>query len=519
MPRTRLSVAAMALLWACEPAPPTGSAGVPDGSVDLGPPDLAPPDLCPNLPDVQTQVPAGLVRNKAGDCVTPPVVTGLSPGSGDYGALVTLTGTDLGSRVQTGATSLVIRCQDAQRNAFTFTAPDTGADAATLRNSVVQDWTDTRITVRYPFPCTGPLTVENPNGESTAPAAFTPSWRPGDPLVYGANESLVSSAALPGGRVALAIQDTGANKLRIAVGGKGAWKELIIPALPAGIRYVTLFADATGQPEGFFLDGKDPPETYYFKTQGDGIQATPTGIRTVSSALGFIAGGRDASGPYVWIRESATEVARYRGSPGWSRERGPFAIPSVYPFGFAATSDGSVLVSWTKRVSEFIFLSKFVAQYAWLTPTGTAFGSTLEGESWGSNDPQRECMVRAPSGQRIRSYGCPARFNPPSTAAYAPRIVTPTGLETYASDPSDATALCSKAYAPVTGGMAAAFCTNPDGAPVLAASLASTTRVRPKLWGLAASYLFASDDATLTLVSAHKTPAGQTVLYAPAVAQ
>lgn len=326
---------------------------------------------------------------------TPPVVLGLSPLSGHYGTAVTIDGEGFAQG------EVRVHCTDESGRTLQVGASYASLDVD-LRSTVLS-WSDTRIVMRYPFPCSGPLTLKGPGGQAQT-AAFQPLWRSGGAYPLAKGSTLMASASLAGGRLALAFRQAGRG-LWLMLAAAGAWQEHALP-LGSDARELVLFADAAGELEGLLLSAESPAELLYLHWQNGGPQVERTGLKAAADVGAFLAGGRDSSGVYAWVRQSAG-VSRFRLKGTWTADRGPIALAGgATAYLAAAGADGSLAVS---RFDERMVLPLQYQTYvevAWLLPAATSFSSWQSAGIYSGKLEASSRMHISPDGHTVFVMSC-----------------------------------------------------------------------------------------------------------------
>lgn len=259
----------------------------------------------------------------------PPAVTSVSPEQSHWGAVVTVTGTDLGDAADADALLTV------GENWATAPGDDTH----------VLTWTPTRIEVRVPFPEQGEVTVTT-RGGTTPAGTFHSNWALGTPYAGPDAELASSLSALPG-TVALAFES---DPPRLARFDGEQWTETVLepPTVLLG-ESLHLYATASGELAAFGLT--EERELVTFPATGD-FAVVPSGLLVNDPAA--LAGGPD--GGVVWhLGASGWERLR-AGDDGWVSVGGPVADPgeSLPDRDVAATSSGSLIVGYSRDTGNFL---------------------------------------------------------------------------------------------------------------------------------------------------------------------
>ncbi|MGE0327870.1 MAG: IPT/TIG domain-containing protein [Polyangiaceae bacterium] len=287
----------------------------------------------------------------------PPTVSSLSPTAGEYGSVVTISGSNLGSSARNdvqlvlgGGGEVVISPSD---------------------SDFVQSWTEDQVSFRFAFPAEGAVAIETPEGAALA-GDFQPSWSPGEAYPIAPGASVVSSVATGSGELAVVIDTTPPTLSRFS---PGAHSDASIAVTGYRKETLRLYLGETLEVVGFALSDTSPPEILQLDPDGNGgLVANATGV-TVSEDF-VLAGG--ASGAVVWFSEN-DQWSRARPSAGvWSIDKGPIADPdpSAPDHAAGATSDGTLWLAHS--VDSGTLLDDMERPRCQkLGPSDTSFGSSF----------------------------------------------------------------------------------------------------------------------------------------------
>lgn len=227
----------------------------------------------------------------------PPVITGISPLEGDYGAEVTVTGDNLNP----SSAALIL---DTPAAPLKIDIPkDT-----TNPNPIVVKWTKTEIRFKYPFPAEGAVRVSTSSGQATG-GTFAPSVRPGSPIAgtFARRDLLGFVSPAAGTIVGIFDGDLGP---RVLVGRPdGSVQVRTFTRGASALQRMGVYATAQGTVEGFFVGGG---KLWQLKDAAGTPSATDTGVAAVDAA-----GGVDGTGTYAWIDKGNGQLARVR-PPSWA---------------------------------------------------------------------------------------------------------------------------------------------------------------------------------------------------------
>lgn len=278
----------------------------------------------------------------------PPDVEGFSPDEGPWGTTVTVSGSELGSDLRPGVfltigDSLVLDPED----------------------DAVVTWTETQIELRIPFPHSGTISVETPEGSATV-GEFPAPYLLSPVVAVEVGASVVASVSLEPGSLALAL-DT--DPVVVVAFDGSDWTTHELPDAGLRTNSVRLYGEG-GALKAFGLTTGGSPEIVDF-TQGDsGWEATSTSI--VVSEQYAIAGGPD--GAVVWFSVADEWTRASVGAAGWSVDKGPIADPIADEelHAATATSDGSLYLA--RALDTGILFDDLGAPFvSQLTPAGTDF--------------------------------------------------------------------------------------------------------------------------------------------------
>jgi hypothetical protein len=321
----------------------------------------------------------------------PPSIASVSPLSGDYGTLVTITGDNLDE-----ASAQLVLAGPAEQVKIAKPASGTGSGQA---GAVVTKWSKTEIQFKYPFPAEGGVSITTKSGQA-AGGSFAPSWRPGSPISgkFTRREllSIVSPAA--GSLVAAFDGSTGPS---ILIAKNGAMAAKAYDRGASALRGMSLYVTADGTVDGVYPSGG----SLFQLTDATGAAATATtGVAATDAA-----GGHDESGAYAWIRNGSGQVVQVRG-PTWAETGTAVADPT--PAGapgpsMAVASDHSLIVGWGLNSTGSFPLYDHTARPVMrrLRAGLTTFDAQRTGGS-GADDRMIWTRFRAGPDGRVFSYYC-----------------------------------------------------------------------------------------------------------------
>lgn len=376
MPRTVMATATLIALTAACGSDAPGDDGTRGGSREAGSSGEAQEDP--------------FARDASVEETRPPVVSGVAPLSGDYGTEVTITGEGF----DRAGTTLVL---DAPAKPIVFTKPS--ATAPAKPSDPILAWSDTSITIKYPFPAEGALRVTNPAGSAEGPA-FEPSVTPGVPLAgtFTRRELLAAVSPAANAFVLAFDGDTGPKLVYVDV-ATGALSEKPLPR-SAILRNLSLYVDASGVVGGFYEQGGNLVHL-------TDVLGTPTATATTVGAQ-QVAGGADATGPYAWIRNAGSEIARVR-PPGFTAETTVTdPTPSSAPGpSMAVAPDHSLFVGWGVNDTGSFPLYDYTAfpRVRRLRPGQTTFDAAKQ-VGGGADDYMIWTRFRPGPEGRVASYFC-----------------------------------------------------------------------------------------------------------------
>ncbi len=320
----------------------------------------------------------------------PPVITSVSPLSGDYGTEVTIAGDNLdeASAVLSLATPT---------DPLELRMPAQGAQPTP--ESVIVKWTKSEIVFKYPFPAEGATRVATKSGQADG-GTFEPSWRPGSPLsgVFSRREWLAAASPSPGKLVAMFDGATG--PLVVVADANGTVTSKPFARGGTLIFHASLWVMPGGTVDGVFA----AQGTLWTITDAAGAATTAsTGV-----AATIVAGGMDDNGPYAWIGGGSTLV-RVR-APSWEStgETVGDPTPANAPGrSLAVGPDHSLYAGWGVNTTGSFPLYDHEAHPVTrrLRPGQTTFDAqrTLGG---GADDVMAWTRFRAGPEGRVASYYC-----------------------------------------------------------------------------------------------------------------
>ncbi|MCA9644925.1 MAG: IPT/TIG domain-containing protein, partial [Myxococcales bacterium] len=287
----------------------------------------------------------------------PPAASGMSPTSGEYGSVVTITGSNLGSSARSDV-QLVL----GGGGEVVLTPTD---------SDFVHSWTEDQVSFRFAFPAEGAVAIETPQGAALA-GDFQPTWSPGTPYPIAPGASVVSSVATGSGELAVVIDTTPPTLSRFSA---SAHSDANIAVSGYRKETLRLYLGETLEVVGFALSDTSPPEILQLDPDGNGgLVANATGV-TVSESF-VLAGG--ASGAVVWFSEN-DQWSRARPSAGaWSIDKGPIADPdpSAPDHAAGATSDGTLWIAHSVDSGTLLDdMERPMCQK--LGPSDTSFGGSF----------------------------------------------------------------------------------------------------------------------------------------------
>ncbi len=258
----------------------------------------------------------------------PPVVEAVTPETGAYGTVVSVTGAFLGSPARTGA-----QLRIGASPAFTILAND---------EDFVDSWTEDEILFRYPFPAAGPITIETPQGAAGV-GEFTPSWFTQVTAANAPAASVIASLSTSPQTVTLLFDGTPPVLLELGPEGAVSHQVTLNGAVAGSVRLYFTGAAV----EGIGLTAGDDPQLVHLKNvDGDLVGEILTEIDPQATEMA-LAGGPD--GAAAWMHRSD---GWWRARPiagDWSVDEGPIAdVQSTSPDrAVGAASDGSLYVAWS----------------------------------------------------------------------------------------------------------------------------------------------------------------------------
>jgi hypothetical protein len=288
-----------------------------------------------------------------------PVVDSMTPTSGGYGTVVTITGEHFGAN--DGYLELVPDVSYAS-------VQGTITDGCQLQNLA---WSDTQITGTIAFPCTsGTFNVHTTAGVATAGAfAISTTWSPGPGFDVG---QLVDAHALSSSVIAALYRTQYVSQLGevgLAVFSGSAIGVYPLPGMPTPVDTGPVFAK--------IVDGDDG-NPVVIGTMGNGVVAMyePAGsgsaASTPSPIEGFvIAAARDTDGMYAWL-STGSGVERVRPTDAWTIDRGPIAAADA-PLDGAIGSDGTLWIAISEDDYSDPFDYQAYSSLQSLAPSATAF--------------------------------------------------------------------------------------------------------------------------------------------------
>jgi hypothetical protein len=256
-----------------------------------------------------------------------PTITSFSPVEGDYGTLVTIEGSGLGSAYRDG----VVLAVGDQGEVELY--PDSSPE--------VLSWSEERIEFRFPFPARGGVSIETPEGAELA-GHFEPSWV--ELMAFENGPSAAVLASVSTGPLQLAVLFDGTPP-RLFEFGEDVGNELTIDAgdaLPSSLR---LYLDDQGVLQGFGLTDEADPEIVALNNEAGELVAAPSGV-LLGATEWATAGGPD--GAAIWMRrDDGWHRARPSGGT-WSLDKGPVEdpMPDEPLHASGATSDGSLYIGY-----------------------------------------------------------------------------------------------------------------------------------------------------------------------------
>jgi hypothetical protein len=258
----------------------------------------------------------------------------MTPESGAYGSVITVTGVGLGSAARAGV-SLTLAGAEEEIALFP-TSPE------------IISWTEEELSFWFPFPQSGEVAVHTPQGSAVA-GSFEPDWESGIGSNLGVGASVLASLA-PAAATVVAAFDT--DPVTIIRSDGVSWNESSLDATGMRIATLRLFMPNANQVLAFALSDADPPEIVTFTEDGGTWTGTASGV-TVTTTFA-LAGGPD--GATVWS-QTGTDWSRIRYAAGnWTADKGPIADPNPAGSNHAAgaTSDGSLYIAWDQDTGNFL---------------------------------------------------------------------------------------------------------------------------------------------------------------------
>lgn len=328
--------------------------------------------------------------SSSGSAAPAPTVSAMSPAQGDYGAEVTIVGTNLAAA---GATLAL----GTPGGPWEIPFPSSGQEPS----GVIQSWDDTRIVFRYPFPALGPVTVQT-NGGAVQAGVFAPSLLPGPPLPVATphtqREVLYAGSPAPG---TLHVVFDGRSGPRVLTAGQDSLSVVGFDRGGNPILHASLLPTDAGGVEGYFASATGGA-LQHFQFDGTTATVTATTAAVVNGAVGF---GRDGTGGYVWGAFSSAGSLEMRRAPSFgSSVRGPVAVAATLTPSVAVHADGSVSYLHGRNDGNLI------DDYAYpmlstLLPAASSFGSASRAGD-GVDDYMAWTRVRGgPSGE-VHSWYC-----------------------------------------------------------------------------------------------------------------
>ncbi len=284
-----------------------------------------------------------------------PKIESMSPESGAYGTLVTITGEGLGSSQLKGVT-LALGSQGE-------------VELTPASRELVVSWSDEEIVFRYPFPAEGPAVLTTPKGTLVA-GDFQPTWHVARELDKAPAKSVLASISGAAGQISLLFDTMPLTLLEVSAAGVTE-RAVTAPSLvPSSAR---LYLNAQAEIEGVGVSNAAEPVIVHLQNQAGDLVAQATTIALSASEFG-VAGGSE--GAAVWMRRSAGWFRARPSGATWAQDKGPIADADedAPDRASGSTSDGSLFVAWSVDTGNF--LDDMEAPYmAKLAPTATKFAA------------------------------------------------------------------------------------------------------------------------------------------------
>lgn len=257
----------------------------------------------------------------------PPVIEAITPETGAYGTLITVSGAFLGSPARSG-----VQLRIGSSPSFAILAND---------EDFVEAWTEDQITFRYPFPAEGEISIETPQGSAEV-GEFVPSWLTAVTAANAPAASVIASLSTSPRSVALLFDSTPPVLLELGPEGAVSHQVTLNGAVSSSVRLYLAGASI----EGVGVTAGETPELVHLRNVEGDLVGELTGIE-LEATESALAGGPD--GAAAWLHR-ADGWWRARPVAGeWSIDAGPVVdVQSASPDrAVGAASDGSLYVAWS----------------------------------------------------------------------------------------------------------------------------------------------------------------------------
>ena len=394
----------------------------------------------------------------------PPVVESMTPTTATYGSTVTIRGSGFGAK-----------------GTLAFAQP---AATAAIDPSLVQSWSNSQIVARVPFPATaGPIHLTAVDGECDT-TTFTPQtpWVPGDAVTMPA---ILETRPLANGGAAVLGLDA-ANRVTLAVFEGGTATTTVLDGIAPSTD------DRTPILARLVLDTQGRPIVFATNLDGNIVQYVD-GVPTDSGLAGAVmAAGRDATGPYVWMKASDSFRRARPGAHPFAIDRGPIADDNALD---AQVADDGTLVIARSVDANILFDNEAYLGVARLAPSAAAFVLGEDAESFPWDDYIAAAHLRiSPDGARMFATYSTQQYDESSDHPRPPVVRDAAGNWTTAQGILDGHQ--PLAYLATT---IAALTDRADG-PALVPDVASSTTEPLPLWPATAAALVLNGTALRPLV-------------------
>lgn len=265
----------------------------------------------------------------------PPTVESVSPLDGPYGTTITINGSFLGSSSRAG-----VQLRIGNAPAFVIQANS---------ESFVESWSEDEIRFRYPFPATGEITLETPQGVA-AVGDFESSWVSSSVATNAPAASVIASISAAPQTVTLLFDSTPPVLLDFGPEGAVSHAVTLNGAVPSSVRLYL----AGSNVEGIGVTDGDDPELVHLRNVDGDLVGAATGILLDDATETALAGGPD--GACAWLHRADGWVRARPIGDDWVIDTPPIAdVQSTSPDrAVGASSDGSLYVAWSVDTGYFL---------------------------------------------------------------------------------------------------------------------------------------------------------------------